>query len=336
MALPMISVLLPVRDAEATVGAAMASVLQGTHRHLELLAVDDGSKDGTRAELFAQARADPRVRVLDAGGQGLVAALELARAQAQAPRYLARMDADDLSHPERLERCLAALEEDPTLWAVGTQVEIFSRGGAVSPNLKRHEEWMNGLTTCEALYSDRLVESPLCHPSALLRREALERAGGWKDEGVPEDWALWLSMLEAGGRLRAVTPVLYRWADHPQRLTRTHQRYAWGALQRLKARHLFHTLRGRPATLWGAGELGLALFRELSALGAAVTRFIDVSPKKVGRTLLGLPVLPPEEVGQPGRGHLIAAVGAKGARAEIRAFLAARGWLEGADFTCAG
>lgn len=338
MAAPTVSVLLPARDAADTVEAAARSVLEGTFRPLELLAIDDGSTDGTRAVLERLAAADPRVRVLSGGGRGLVAALELGRREARAPHYLARMDADDESLPERLARQVAALEEEPSLWAVGTQVELFSRGDPLSPNLSLYAGWLNGLTTPEALYRDRLVESPLCHPSALLRREALERVGGWKDEDVPEDWALWLAMLEAGGRLRAVEPVLFRWADHPRRLTRTDPRYGWPALQRLKARHLARQLQGCPRlTVWGAGELGLALFRQLKQLGLGAARFVDVHPRKVGRRLEGVEVVAPEALGAPSPGeHLVAAVGAKGARAEIRAFLAARGWEEGRDFTCAG
>lgn len=338
MAAPTVSVLLPARDAADTVEAAARSILDGSFRDLELLAIDDGSTDGTRAALERLAAGDARVRVLSSGGKGLVAALELGRREARAPRYLARMDADDVSLPQRLERQLAALEREPSLWAVGTQVELFSRGDPLSPNLALYAQWLNGLTTTDALYRDRLVESPLCHPSALLRREALERVGGWKDEDLPEDWALWLEMLEAGGRLRAIEPVLFRWADHPRRLTRTDARYGWQALQRLKARALARQLGGCPRLLlWGAGELGLALFRQLQRQGLTAARFIDVHPRKVGQRIEGVEVVAPSALGGPAPGeHLVAAVGAKGARAEIRAFLAARGWEEGRDFTCAG
>jgi glycosyltransferase involved in cell wall biosynthesis len=336
MSSPEISVVMPVRDAAATVEAAARSILEGSHRNLELLAIDDGSTDGTMAVLDRLARGDPRVRVLATGGAGLLAALELGHAEAQSKDFIARMDADDVSLPTRFEAELLALKADPTLWAVGTQVEIRAATGAVSPNLTLHANWMNGLTTWEALFADRLVEGPLCNPSSLMRRAALDRVGGWKDDGMPEDWAVFLRMIEAGGRLRAISPVLFHWFDHPGRVTRNHPRYAWGALQKLKARHLVHTLQGRPATIWGAGELGLALFRELRSLGVTVTRFIDVHPRKVGRPMEGLPVVSPEDVGPPGATHLIAAVGAKGARAEIRAFLAARGYVEGRDFTCAG
>ena len=89
--------------------------------------------------------------------------------------------------------------------------------------------------TPELLFRDRLVESPLCHPSVLLRREALERVGGWREGDFPEDWDLWLRLLGAGGRLSVVPQVLHRWRDHDARLTRTDARYGLPQHARLKA-----------------------------------------------------------------------------------------------------
>lgn len=336
MPLPRISVLLPARNAAATVEAAVRSVLDDGFSELEVLAVEDGSTDGTGAVLERLARADPRVRVLQGGGRGLVHALELARREARAPRYLARMDADDVSLPGRFQAQLLALEADPALAAVGTGVEVFRDDRPVSPNLRAYAAWLNALTTAEAAWRDRCVESPLCHPSVLLRRDALERVGGWKDEDVPEDWALWLGLLEAGFRVRSLDRVLLRWRDHDARLTRTDARYRWDAHQALKARHLARTLPPGPLVLWGAGELGLALFRRLRDHGVRTELFVDLHPRKVGTRLEGVMVVRPEALGPPSGRHLVAAVGAKGARAEIRGFLAQTGWVEGRDFTCAG
>jgi FlaA1/EpsC-like NDP-sugar epimerase len=127
--------------------------------------------------------------------------------------------------------------------------------------------------------------------------------------------------------------VLYRWRDHDRRLTRTDARYALDRHARLKARFL--AARHRRLAIAGAGRTGLALARLLRAEGVELTRFIDVSPKKIGTRLEGAPVLAPDRVGPPDGVHLIAAAGAKGARAEIRRHLAAHGWIEGDHFTCA-
>lgn len=327
---PLISVLLPARDAEATVGAAVRSVLAQTEGDFELIALDDGSVDGTRAVL--EGCSDSRLRVVDAGGKGLVHALNLALGLARG-ELVARMDADDLTHPERFAEQVRALSAHPDWAGVGTQVEVFREDRPVSPNLAGYAQWLNSLVTPELVFCDRLVESPLCHPSMMLRRPALEAIGGWNDGPFPEDWELWLRLLESGSRLSVVPRVLHRWRDHDRRLTRTDARYALERHLDLKARFLLARFGGVELTLWGAGEVGLALMRRLRAGGARVLRLVDVSPRKVGQKIEGVPVIAPGELGEP-REHLIAAVGAKGARAEIRAFLEKAGWVEGLRFTC--
>jgi GT2 family glycosyltransferase len=324
---PFISVLLPARDAETTVLAAARCILEQTHHDLELIVVDDGSTDDTLAAL--RSLTDPRVRVLDGGGKGLVHALNLALQEARG-RLIARMDADDTCDARRLELSLDGLDG---LDGVGTGVEIFRDDRPVSPNLLAYGAWLSGLTRPELLFRDRLVESPLCHPSVLLKREALEAVGGWSDGDFPEDWDLWLKLLESGHRLACVPHVLYRWRDHDRRLTRTDARYALGAHAALKARYL--AARHSRVEIAGAGRTGLLLSRLLRARGVEIERFIDVNVKKIGQRIEGVPVVSPDAVGRPNGVHLIAAAGAKGAREEIRSHLGARGWVEGEHFTCA-
>ncbi len=208
--MPLVSVLLPAKDAEATVDAAVASVLSQSLTDLELVAVDDGSTDGTRARLERWAERDGRVRVLASPGRGLVRALNFGLAHCRG-RYVARMDADDESPPTRLDRALAA---------VGTGVGIFRDDRPVSPNMVAYGRWLGSLTTPELLFRDRFVESPLCHPSATLRAEALARVGGYQDGDFPEDWALWLELLDAGFKLVNLPEVLFGGSRGPTRATR--------------------------------------------------------------------------------------------------------------------
>jgi glycosyltransferase involved in cell wall biosynthesis len=333
MASPAVSVLLPVRDAAATVRAAVASILRQTFADFELVAVDDGSVDATPAELARLAAEDARVRVITTPGIGLVRALNLGLAACRAP-LIARMDADDESLPRRLEASVAALEADAGLAGVGTGVEIFRDDRPPSPNLQAYGRWLSSLTSPELVFRDRLIESPLCHPSVTLRRTALEAVGGWREGDFPEDWDLWLRLLESGYRLTVVGEVLHRWRDHDRRLTRTDARYALERHLDLKADVLAKRFAGVPLTLWGATDTGRGLSRRLSARGAKVARFVELSPRKIGQTIHGVPVVHPEDLGGPGDGHLLACVAAKGAREDIRRWLTSRGWLEVRDFTC--
>lgn len=330
------SVILPARNAEHTLGRALDSLRTQTFSDYELLAINDASTDGTLAHLLGAAQHDPRIRVLSTspGEQGLVAALNLGLHHATGT-YIARMDADDESLPTRFERSLEALEGGPSLAGVGTGVEIVRDDQPPSPNLQRYGAWLNSLTTCEKLFADRFVESPLCHPSVTLRAESLRAMGGWRDGDFPEDWDLWLRMLEGGRRLRCVSEVLHRWFDHDRRLTRTDTRYGPQRHLKLKADALSKRFAGRSLSLWGAGDIGVKLTRALVERGISVSRLIDLNPRKIGQRIHGARVVLPADLGRADEeDHLLCAVGAKGARAEIRAYVESRGWVEGAHFTC--
>jgi glycosyltransferase involved in cell wall biosynthesis len=329
-----VSVLLPARDAEPTIDAALASLAAQTFTDFEVLAIDDGSRDGTRARLDDWARRDPRIRPVSTSGVGLVGALTLGLGRSSGA-FVARMDADDVSLPERLAESVARLEREPSLAGVGTGVEIVRVDRPPSPALVAYGRWLSSLTTTARLFADRLVESPLCHPSVTLRRSALERAGGWRDGDFPEDWELWLRLLEAGERLVCLPRVLHRWTDHDRRLTRTDARYRPAGHTALRAAVLARRLEGQPIAIWGAGERGITLAKALLARGARVDRFIDVNPRKLGQRIHGARVVWPEDLLAPGEEHVVAAVGASGARAEIRAFLESRGFVETEHFTCA-
>ena len=329
---PAVSVLLPARDAASTIVRALESLRQQAFTDFELLAIDDGSADETRAHLDAAADTDSRIRILSTPGIGLVAALNLGLAHARAP-LIARMDADDESLPQRFERSVEALE-DLTLTGVGTAVEIVRTDRPPSPNLVTYGAWLSSLTTPQKLFADRFIESPLCHPSVMLRAEPLRALGGWHDGPFPEDWQLWLRLLERGHHLRCLPEPLHRWYDHDRRLTRTDARYGTASHLALKAEFLAERFAAQSLTLWGAGDIGVKLTRALVARGLTVSRLVDLNPRKIGQRIHGARVVLPDDLGAPGEEHLLSAVGAKGARAEIRAWLGSRGWVEGLHFTC--
>ncbi len=327
-----ITVLLPARNAQATIGAAVRSVLAQTVRDFELLAIDDGSTDGTGALLDALAREDERVRVLHTGGAGLVAALNLGLREARAP-LLARMDADDECLPERFAFQIQTLEATATLAGVGTGVTVTRDDRPPSPNLIAYAAWLSSLTSPELVRRDCFIESPLCHPSVMLRTHVLREAGGWRDGPFPEDYELWLRLLDAGHSLSCVPQVLLRWRDSDDRVTRTDARCSPANHLALKATYLARRLGRTPVTLWGATDTGRALCRLLQANEVQVLCFLELNPRKLGQTIHGAPVLHPDALPDDGS-HVLSCVAAKGARDEIRRWLTQRGMKELQHFTC--
>jgi GT2 family glycosyltransferase len=335
MSVPRVSVLLPFYQAAATLAEAVADVRAQTLPDWELVAVDDGSTDGSADALRAAAGDDPRVRLLPLPHAGLVPALNAGLAACRAD-WVARLDADDRCAPRRLEAQLAHAASHPDQGVIGTGVELFP-AERVAAGMRHYEAWQNACVTPEELDREMYVESPLVHPTVMVRREVVVAAGGYRDGDFPEDYDLWLRLHRQGIRMGKVPEVLVRWREGEGRLTRTDPRYGRDAFPRLKAHHLARGwLGGRTEVqVWGAGPDGRRFRRALAAEGIRVVRFLDIDPRKVGRVLAGgAPVVDAAEVGARRDLPLLVAVGVKGARALIRERLAAEGFRETVDYRC--
>ena len=334
MSAPRISVLLPARDAAATLPAALASVGRQSEARLECVIVDDGSRDATRAIAEDAARRDERFRVVATPPRGLVAALTEGLATCRG-ELVARMDADDLMHRCRLEVQARALAADPGLVAIGCHVRVFPRRD-LRPGLRAYETWLRTITDERRVRAERFVECPLPHPTWMGRREAL--AGfGWREAGWPEDYDLLLRLLGAGRRVGVVPRRLLAWRDHPRRLWRTHPAYDAARFLACKAHFLARGPLRSDARylLWGFGETGKALRRALAAEGRHPAGIVELHPRRLGETIHGAPVVRPEALGSLPHLPLVVSVAGAFARAEIRAFCARLGRREGVDFWCA-
>lgn len=331
---PEVSVLLPFRDAAPTLADALGSILAERDVDLELVAVDDGSSDGSRAVADGLSANDRRLRVVAGPGRGITRALEVGLAHVRAP-FVARMDADDLSLPGRLPAQLARMRDEPRLAALGTRVEAFG-AGEVGAGLVRYVAWQNALITPDDHAREIFVEAPLCHPSVMLRRDALERVGGYREGPFPEDYDLWLRLAHAREPMAKLERLGLRWRHGPGRLTFTDSRYSVENIRALKARHLVArlALETRELVMWGAGPFGRRLARALAAEGRAVARFVDIDPRKIGRKARGVPITTHAEL-DPTRELVIFAVGSLGARELVRDALVAARFVEGRDFLCA-
>lgn len=328
--MPRVSILLPARDAATTLPAALASVRRQTFADWECVVVDDGSRDATAA----LAGGDRRVVVVTTPRRGLVRALTTGLTTCTG-EFVARFDADDLMHRDRLARQVAALDADPSLAGVGARVRYFPRRG-MTDGLRAYERWLNGIAGAERVRAEAYVECPLAHPTLMLRRTVLE-GFGWQERGWPEDWDLVLRLLATGHRLDVVPHRLLGWRDHPARLTRTHPAYSAAALTACRA-HFLATgfLASSPRyLLWGYGDTGRALRGALATLGREPAAIVELHPGRVGQRIHGAPVVAPEALATLPRLPLVASVAGATARGDIRAFCATLGLREGADFVCA-
>lgn len=332
--MPLVSILLPARNAAPTLGAAVQSMVRQSFADWELLVVDDGSTDATAQVAGAWATQDPRVRLLRQPARGIVRALQHGLDASQG-NLVARMDADDVSQPDRVGAQVRFLEAHPEIGLVACQV-AFGGDRVACQGYALHVDWMNGLVSPEQIRLKRFIESPFAHPSVLFRRELVAQFGGYREGPFPEDYELWLRWLDAGVAMAKVPQVLLTWNDPPGRLSRTDPRYATAAFYRLKAGYLAravqHTRQGRAVWVWGAGRPTRVRAEHLTRHGVAIAGYVDIDPQRVGRAIGGRPIVAPNSMPGPGEAQVLVYVGTRGARDLIWPQLCQRGFVEGRDF----
>ena len=208
---PLVSVVMPVRNGAAHLDEAIASILDQTLTSIELIVVDNGSTDGTSDILARWAASDRRVVPLSAGDIGLVRALNVGMERARAP-FVARMDADDIAEPCRLERQLSHLASHSTVAAVGTGYRYIGADGA--PTGRRRTE-----TGPHRLRAAVWFGNPIAHPSVMFAIDRLESPPRY-DTGHPdaEDLELWLRLMRRH-ELDNLTEPLLRYRKHATSVT---------------------------------------------------------------------------------------------------------------------
>lgn len=186
---PRISVVMPVYNGGPYLRASVESILAQTFGDFEFLIVNDGSTDGSGEVLDEFAQRDARVRIFHQENKGMNASNNRACAEARG-EFIARMDDDDISHPERFQKQIAFMDAHPDVGILGTRVSYINAEGEPTPG-----EWpkwappgVNGW--------DLLFKTCLCHPTTLMRRAVLADLNFYRpDAPYADDYDLWSRAL---------------------------------------------------------------------------------------------------------------------------------------------
>lgn len=204
---PRVSVLLPVYNGQRYIDEAVSSILAQTFGDFEFIIIDDGSTDRTPSILDRFARSDVRVRVYRRANTGYARALNEAL-QLATGEYAARMDADDVSMPDRFEHQVKYLDRHHECVVVGTQVlAIDPAGWPIGP----HHYPVTHKQIDAALLRHA---GSMCHPAVMMRRSEVLAAGGYHEHLMPaEDYDLWLRLADEH-RLANLPEVLVKYRYH--------------------------------------------------------------------------------------------------------------------------
>ena len=229
---PHISVVLPAYNAEKYLDQAVRSILAQTFTDFELIIVDDGSSDKTLAiaHNLANDLADPRIRVIaNKENRGIPKTRNIGW-KAATGEFIAHQDADDYSHPTRLEKQIAYLRKNPKVGVLGTNRQTLNRKGKIRDHKPMPEQ---------AVFDDLLHRNVVISASAMIRRSVLEQAGGY-DEWFPtcEDYDLWLRIADRIAWIRSLPDALYVIREHGDSTTTKNPRptelYRMAALNNIK------------------------------------------------------------------------------------------------------
>ena len=329
---------LPYRNAAATLDECLQSVVTQSFGDFELLAINDYSEDGSEQLVEQYRKQDKRIRSLHASHPGLVAALNFGLCSAQG-KYVARMDADDRMRADRLRQQVQALETETSWSLVACRVHLFPED-SIQTGYREYIRWQNQCMTPADIDADIYLESPFVHPSVTFRKSDILALGGYRDGHFAEDYDLWLRMFHAGLRMAKLPEILLDWRDSSRRLSRTDPRCSPQAFDRLRARFLATDPRlkdGRPLVIWGAGRKTRKRCRHLLEQGFGPDVWIDIDPRKIGNRLQGVRVVAPDWLLQQHPKPLVLVyVRNHGAREGIEAFLEGAAYRRGSDFLFIG
>ena len=271
--MPAISIIIPVYNAKLYVRKAIDSLLFQTFQDYEIFLIDDGSIDGTENIVREIALQNHQIHLIQRPNKGLISTLNEGIALARSP-FIARMDADDIALPNRLELQYKYLSKHPETVALGSYVQLMDENDEVY-RTKR-------LPTKTHIQEAFLWGAPLAHPTVMMRTEAVRKVGGYpSDFPAAEDYALWLRLLSLG-KIDNLPDVLLSYRVHGTSISHQHARQQRDSTLRAQA-------------LWLAGRL---FDRELCHLSTpALLEALDLPFQKVRGLLARMLALNPHIIG---------------------------------------
>lgn len=332
---PEVSIILPYLNAGNTLEAAIESILNQTFRNFELLLVDNNSTDLSYSIAQNFAKKDSRIRVLKEEKKGVPNAMNCGLKNANG-KFIARMDADDISLTHRLEKQIQYLHNNPEIGFVGSKVKYIPHNNNTA-GFERFVDWANSFHSSKEMELNRFVEIPIINPTILFKKELFEKYGGCSDGNFPEDYEMQLRYLEAGVKMAKLNESLVEWHDYSTRLTRTDERYSTEAFFRIKAKYFrCWSEKNNPfhphIWVWGAGRKTRQRAQLLEKQGLIIDGFIDVIKSKTTQKT----TIHYSEIPEPGNIFIVPMVTSYGARDQIKEFLLQANYIEGVDFLLMG
>jgi glycosyltransferase involved in cell wall biosynthesis len=220
---PLVSVLLPFHNADMYLSEAIESVIKQTYNDWELILVNNASNDDSNSIAKRFCNSDSRIKLISEPQKGIAFALNTGLKNCTG-NYIARMDADDIMPPDRLQLQAAFLESHQDYGLISGVVNFISEIPD-SRGYSSYVDQINKIINDEDIKQKQFLESPFAHPSVMFRKDLIEIFGNYSTEAIPKDYELWLRWLSEDVKMAKLSAPVICWRDHSIRLSRTHENY---------------------------------------------------------------------------------------------------------------
>jgi glycosyltransferase involved in cell wall biosynthesis len=328
---PLISVLLPFYNAEATLDRAIASIINQSYTDFELILIDNNSDDKSHEIALKWVSKDHRIKLIEENLQGVVHATNTGADIARG-MYISRMDSDDEAIEKKLTLQKEYLDEHPDCDAVAGMVEHVPYSEKAA-GFSRFVEWSNSILSYQEIYNNRFIELPLVNPTLMWRKDIALQHGLYRFGDFPEDYEMILRWLNDSVRIEKIPEIVLKWYDSETRLTRTDNIYSDKSFYEIKSKYLAEWLKNNnpfhpKVAVWGASRISRRRARLLEPYGIEFQNYIDTKKgRQVGKEIIYYEDLPPA-----GSMFILSYIRQMDNRDRIRDFLNERGYEEGVDY----
>lgn len=329
-----VSVILPFYNAEKTLDSAIQSIISQTYPNFELILVNNNSDDNSCEIAQKYVQNYSNLSLYSRGKQGVVYASRLGLEKSKG-KYIARMDADDIALPGRLQLQADFLDRNDTIDVVSGIVTYRSFIKKRTDGFERFINWSNSVQSTSEIELNRFVEFPLVNPTLMFRREIPEKYGFYRAGDFPEDYEMFLRWLNNGVKFFKLNIAVLEWRDYASRLTRTDSLYSHEKFYKIKAKYLALWLKNKgieKIAVWGAGRKTRKRVIFLENEGIEIEFYIDIVENKTTKKKC----IHFSELPKAGEVFIVPYVAMQTARQKIEAQLKIRNYILGKHYIFAG
>lgn len=279
-----VSILIPFKNTENYLNECLDSIVKQTYVNWEVICVNDHSIDSSLEIANKFALSNPKIKVVNNKGNGLIDALKTAY-NLSTGNLITRMDSDDIM----LSNKISSMAEDLLNFGAGHialgMVKYFSEK-ELGNGYKNYETWLNSLTSKGLNFNEIYKECVIPSPCWMVHREDLEKVNNFESKIYPEDYDLAFRFYQIGLKCIKSNKVLHMWRDYPNRTSRTNSNYADNSFLKLKINYFLKLSynENKKLVVWGAGKKGKKVASILNELKVSFLWVCD-NPKKIGKKI---------------------------------------------------